>query len=338
MAGKVLGIGIIGYGYWGQNIVRNFFHTPGCVVRAVCDTDPAALALLEADYPGLQTFTHPEELIGLPSVDAVVIVTPVLTHYTLAKLALGKGKHVLVEKPVTTSVAEAMELQSIAQAKGLTIMVDHTFLYTGAVQKIRDLIHQDHIGSLRYFDSTRINLGLFQPDVNVLWDLATHDISILAFLVRELPVSVNATGISHTGNGIENIAYLTIHYDTGFIAHIHCSWTSPVKIRQTLIGGDRKMIIYNDLEPTEKVRIYDTSISMNGKDDKLQKLIDYRTGDITIPKVVSREALSQLALDFVESVQGKSSPLSGMDLAVGVVRILEAAQRSIKENGKNIVL
>lgn len=335
---RMIGAGIIGYGYWGQNIVRNFFHTPGCAIRLVADTNPVAVEQLRKNYPGLTGITDPEAVINDPSVDAVVIATPVSTHYPLAKKALLNGKHVLVEKPVTTSVAEAEELQSIARQQGLVLMVDHTFVYTGAVRKIKDLIGAGTIGSLRYFDSTRINLGLFQPDVNVLWDLASHDISILAFLVKEKPVSVNATGISHTGNGIENIAYLTINYASDFIAHIHCSWSSPVKIRQTLIGGDKKMIIYNDLEPTEKIRVYDTSFSMNNDDDKLRMLVDYRTGDITIPKIAMGEALSELALNFVRSVNGSEQPVSDMDLATGVVRILEAAQQSIKQQGKNILL
>ncbi|RYY58543.1 MAG: Gfo/Idh/MocA family oxidoreductase [Chitinophagaceae bacterium] len=338
MAAKKTGIGIIGYGYWGQNIVRNFYHTPGCEIRGVADTDRSALQTLARNYPAIPVVEDPEILINDNLVEAVVIATPVATHYALAKKALLLGKHVLVEKPVTTSVAEAEELMAIADEKGLVILVDHTFLYTSAVQKIRQLIDENTIGSLRYFDSTRINLGLFQPDVNVLWDLASHDIAILAWLVREKPVSVNATGISHTGNGIENIAYLTINYATDFIAHIHCSWTSPVKIRQTLIGGDKKMIIYNDLEPTEKIRIYDTSISMNPEDDKLQKLIDYRTGDITVPKIASREALGVLAADFVEAINGGGPPVSGIGLGLTVVRILEAAQLSIKSNGQNILL
>ncbi|MET0636407.1 MAG: Gfo/Idh/MocA family oxidoreductase [Chitinophagaceae bacterium] len=338
MAANDIGIGIIGYGYWGQNIVRNFYHTGGCSIRLVADTDPAALELLGRNYPSLKTVTDADSLIMDDQVQAVVIATPVFTHYPLARKALLLGKHVLIEKPVTTSVAEALELKSIAEEKNLIILVDHTFLYTSAVQKIRELIDGGTIGNLRYFDSTRINLGMFQPDVNVMWDLASHDLAIMAYLISEQPVSVNATGISHTGNGLENIAYLTINYNSDFIAHIHCSWTSPVKIRQTLIGGDKKMIIYNDIEPTEKIRIYDTSIQVNTEEDKWQKLIDYRNGDITVPKIANREALSQVALDFIRSVNEGSQPLSGMELAITVVRILEAAQRSIRENGKNIQL
>lgn len=338
MAGKKIVIGVIGYGYWGQHIVRNFLHTPGCTVAVVCDTDPEALANVSSRYPEMRTVADPLLLVNDPAVDAVAIVTPVLTHYALAKAALEQGKHVLVEKPLTGSVTEARELQDLAISRGLLLVTDHTFLYTGAVRKIRQLISDGEIGNLRYFDSTRINLGLFQPDVNVLWDLASHDISILAYLADEKAVGVNATGISHTGNGIENIAYLTIHYPTGFIAHIHCSWSSPVKIRQTLIGGDRKMIIYNDLEPTEKVRIYDTSINMNSKDDQLQKLVDYRTGDILIPKVSGYEALSELAREFVDAVNGLVAPVSDAALATEVVRILGAAQHSIKQQGKYIPL
>jgi len=290
------------------------------------------------NYPGLHSTTDPQTLLNDPRIDAVVIATPVASHYELAKAALSNGKHVLVEKPLTTSVAKAEELIRLADEKQLVILVDHTFLYTAAVQKIRDLLDSGTIGSPRYFDSTRINLGLFQPDVNVLWDLASHDIAILGYLIQEKPVSVNATGISHTGNGIENIAYLTLHYTSNFIAHIHCSWSSPVKIRQTLIGGDKKMIIYNDLEPTEKIRIYDTSFNVNTEDDKRQMLIDYRTGDITIPKVVSREALSQLARNFIDAINGVAAPLSGPGLSLAVVSILEAAQQSIKDHGRNIPL
>ncbi|MFN2440070.1 MAG: Gfo/Idh/MocA family protein, partial [Chitinophagaceae bacterium] len=250
--------------------------------------------------------------------------------------ALNNGKHVLIEKPMTASVAEANELIELAAKKGLTLMVDHTFLYTGAVQKIKEIIESKTIGTLRYFDSSRINLGLFQPDVNVLWDLAPHDISILTYLIDEAPVSINATGISHTHNEIENIAYMTVNYDCDFIAHFNCSWTSPVKVRQTLIGGDKKMIVYNDLEPTEKVRVYDTGYNHKTEEDKTRIMVDYRTGDIYIPKVKLQEALYCVASDFIESIIQKKEPLANARLGMKVVQILEASQRSIKSKGKEI--
>lgn len=336
MANETIHIGIIGYGYWGQNIVRNFYNAEHCVVKTVAEQRIESRELFAKTYPSIDVVADADELITDPSIDAVVIATPVSTHFSLAKKALLAGKHVLVEKPMTPSVAEASELIGLAAQKKLTLMVDHTFLYTGAVQKIKQLIDGHVIGRARYFDSTRINLGLFQPDINVLWDLAAHDLSILVYLIKDKPVSVHATGISHTRNGIENIAYMTLHYDSDFIAHFHCSWTSPVKIRQTLIGGDEKMIIYNDLEPTEKVRIYDTGYNIKTEEDKKQMLVDYRTGDVSIPKISSREALSGVAADFIQSILYRQEPLANAASGLEVVKILEASQQSIKNKGQEV--
>ncbi|HEX2845940.1 MAG TPA: Gfo/Idh/MocA family oxidoreductase [Chitinophagaceae bacterium] len=336
MAKESIHIGIIGYGYWGQNIVRNFFNADHCKVCKVADRREDCRELFARHYPSIEICASAEEVIKDKAIDAIVIATPVSTHYELAKKALMEGKHVLVEKPMTSSVAEAKELMELAAQKGLVLMVDHTFLYTGAVQKIKQLITGKVIGKARYFDSTRINLGLFQPDINVLWDLAAHDLSILVHLIEEEPVSVHATGISHTRNGIENIAYMTLHYDTDFIAHFHCSWTSPVKIRQTLIGGDEKMIIYNDLEPTEKVRIYDTGYKLKTEEDKKQILVDYRTGDVSIPKISGQEALSGVAADFIASIMAGKEPLANAASGLRVVQILEASQQSIKNKGQEV--
>jgi predicted dehydrogenase len=267
-----------------------------------------------------------------------VIATPVFTHFELAKKALENGKHVLLEKPMTSTVKEAETLMDLAKQKGKLIMVDHTFLYTGAVQKIKSLITDGAIGNVKYFDSTRINLGLFQSDVNVLWDLAPHDISILNYLVGESPYSVNATGVSHTGNEIENIAYLTVNYKSGFIAHFNCSWTSPVKIRMMLIGGDEKMLVFNDLEPTEKIKLYDAGYDHKTDEEKRKVLVDYRAGDVYIPKVDVREALFGMASDFINSIQNNTRPVSDFESGLNVIRILEAAQTSIKQNGKEVIL
>jgi predicted dehydrogenase len=333
---SIINIGIIGYGYWGTNLVRNFFTAKDGSLTHVADGRPARLEALARVFPTIKGVPDAADIIDSPDVDAVVIATPVFSHFELARKALQNGKHVLIEKPMTSSKAEAEELINLAEQKGLTLMADHTFLYTGAVQKMKELITDGTLGKPAYFDSTRINLGLFQPDVNVLWDLAPHDISILLHLVAEDPLSINATGISHTRNQIENIAYMTVNYGSDFIAHFNCSWTSPVKIRHTLIGGDRKMIVYNDLEPSEKVRVYDTGYQYKTDDDKKQVMVDYRTGDVYIPKLSSQEALSGMANDFIQSVIQKKKPVAHAELGMKVVGILEAAQRSIKSGGKEI--
>lgn len=331
-------VGIIGFGYWGPNLVRNFANAEGCRVKWVSDLGDNRLAAAAKQFPFLTTTKDYKDLINDPETDAVIIATPVFTHFKLGKEALEAGKHVLIEKPLTSSVAEAQELQDIAAKMGKLLMVDHTFLYTGAVQKIKQLVDDKEIGNLQYLDSSRINLGLFQPDINVLWDLAPHDISILSFIHNEIPVSVNATGISHTHNGIENVAYLTLNFQSNFVAHFSCSWTSPVKIRTMLIGGDKKMVVFNDLEPTEKIRIYDTGFEMKTQEQRTTALVDYRVGDIFIPKVPGKEALAGMAADFVNSVNTGAQPLSNADLGIYVVKVLEAAQQSIKQNGKEIKL
>jgi predicted dehydrogenase len=334
----MINLGIIGYGYWGPNLVRNFNQTLNCIVKSVADARPARLELLAKNYPAIKGVADAKTIIRDTSIDAVIIATPVFTHFQLAKEALLQGKHVLLEKPMASTVAEAQELIDIALQKKRVIMVDHTFLYTGAVQKIKELIDQGTIGSIQYFDSTRINLGLFQPDINVLWDLAPHDISILRFLVKEKPLSINATGISHTNNQIENIAYMTLNYASDFIAHFNCSWSSPVKVRQTLIGGDAKMIVYNDLEPSEKIRIYDTGYIHKTDEHKNQVLVDYRTGDVYIPKISVQEALSGMAKDFIDSIADNREPISNGLHGIEVIKILEAAQHSIKSKGKEIII
>ena len=330
--------GIIGFGYWGPNLVRNFMNAENCIVTHLADLRIERLNVAKKLYPTVTTTTQIDDLINNPEIDAVVIATPVFTHFQLAKKALQAGKHVMLEKPMVSSVAECDELMELANKKGKLLMVDHTFLYTGAVQKIKDLISQGTLGKLKYFDSTRINLGLFQPDVNVLWDLAPHDISILTFLMSEKPHSINATGISHTRNQIENIAYMTVNYQSDFIGHFNCSWTSPVKVRQTLIGGDKKMIVYNDLDPAERIRVYDTGYEHTNDEDKKKIMVDYRVGDVFIPKVSDKEALMGVANDFIACILTNKEPLANAKLGLEVVRILEAAQESIKNNGKEVII
>ncbi len=335
---KKIKIGIIGYGYWGPNLVRNFSEISECQIKGVADLSKARLKLFKQKYPSLIATQDVNDLIKNRDIDAIVVATPVRYHYELAKKILLSGKHVLIEKPMTTSVKEAKDLINISRQKNKVLMVDHTFLYTGAVQKIKSLVNRNEIGKVKYFDSTRINLGLFQSDINVLWDLATHDLSILHYLIKEKPRSVQAIGISHTNNGVENIGYMILKYKSGLIAHFNCSWCSPVKIRTILIGGDKKMILYNDIEPTEKVKVYDTGYKLKRDEDKRNILVDYRIGDIFAPKTEDKEALLTMAKDFIDSIIKNKEPVSNGLLGLNVVNILETAQFSIKNRGKEICL
>lgn len=335
----MLKFGIIGLGYWGPNLVRNFNLVKEARVQAVADFDAARVQKISALYPGIQTCANGDDIIHNNDIDAVILATPIKTHYDLAKKALLAGKHVLVEKPLATSRAEVSELIEIADRKGLKLMVDHTFLYTGAVQKIRELIDAGEIGDLQYFDSSRVNLGLFNPNWSVIWDLAVHDLSILDYITSGKKIAaVSATGISHTQMPIEDIAYLTLFYDDQTIAHITSSWISPVKIRKTLIGGTKKMIIYDDVEPTEKVKVYDTGFHVNSAEELHKWLVDYRFGDIYIPKIAQTEALLGVANDFAAAIRENKIPRSSAQSGLNVVSILEAAQKSIQEKGKLITL
>ena len=329
-------IAIIGYGYWGKNLVRNFYSQKNATLKTVVDADQKKLDQIKQNYPTIHTTTSYDEVLNDIEIEGIVIATQVFSHFELAKKALLAGKNVLVEKPMTASYAQAQELIKIAQEKGKVLMVDHTFLYTGAVQKMKQVIDNKELGNINYIDSTRINLGLFQPDVNVLWDLAAHDVSICNYLINENPVIVQATGISHTNNGIENIAYLTLKYASNKIAHFNCSWTSPVKIRQMLVGGDKKMILWNDLDVYEKIKIYDTGYEIKSEEDKTKILVDYRVGDIFVPKTDGIEALFAMAADFISAIQTGTMPRSNFEIGAIVVKVLEASQVSIKNKGVEV--
>lgn len=331
-------LAVIGFGYWGPNLVRNFSALDDCRVTTVVDTQEARLEAARRLYPEITATRHVTDVLDDPAIDAVAVALPVSFHYPVAKRALEHGKHVLVEKPLTDSSDQARELVELAEKTGKQLMVDHTFLYTGAVQKIKSLVDQGELGAIQYFDSVRINLGLFQHDINVLWDLAPHDLSILHYLVPEPVHSVVATGISHTENNIENIAYLTLYYASNTIAHVHVSWTSPVKIRKILIGGTRKMLVFDDLEPTEKIKVYDSGYRVTSDDDRNRMLVDYRVGDVHIPKVELTEALRGMAQDFILAITAGKTPISNWQTGLSVVHILEAADRSIAQRGKEVVL
>lgn len=330
-------IGLIGYGYWGPNILRNLVAHPSIDVAVVADQEVERLSNLKRMYPTIRTESDARTVLK-SDVDAVVIATPVRSHYELVREALQQGKHVFVEKPLADTLKGAEELAALAEKKRLTLMVDHTYVYTGAVETIKKIVEAGEIGRIQSFTSMRFNLGLFQSDVNVLWDLAPHDLSILLYLTNRMPRFVNAIGASHTGNGIENIAYLTLRYDDGMIAHIGTSWVSPLKIRQILISGDKKMIAYDDTEATEKVKVYEAGYTVRTDEDKRRLYTDYRSGDIHIPKVSTREALQSVVEDFVAAVTSNIEPRSNARFGLSVVRILDAAERSLKQGGAEVRL
>jgi predicted dehydrogenase len=337
-----LGIGVIGCGYWGPNLLRNFHESRDCRLIAVADLNPDRLAWAQSQYPHIKATGQVHELIENPDIDAIAIATPVNTHFELALKCIRAGKHILVEKPLCHRSDLARQLIDEAAKRRLVLMVDHTFIYTPAVRKIRQLIEQGELGDIHYYDSARINLGLVQADVNVLWDLAVHDLSIIQFLFSETPQAVSATGMRHIAGRPETIAYLTLHYASGLIAHCHVNWLSPVKVRRTLIGGSRKMVVYDDVEPTEKIRIYDAGVNLGhmlgetASDYRLR--IDYRKGDISIPHLEGKEALKLEVEHFVECIHNNRAPLSGGQQGLQLIRTLEAATQSLFLKGQPIPL
>ena len=334
-------LGVIGYGYWGPNLVRNYVGVPGADVMAVSDLNPAQLERVHGRYPAIQTTTDSNDLITNPDIDAIAIATPVSAHYSLALTALQAGKHVLVEKPMTATAEQAQELIEEAAKRNLVLMVDHTFVYTGAVRKIGGIVASGELGDVYYYDSTRVNLGLFQHDVNVIWDLAVHDLSIIEYIVPDKPVAVSATGISHVAGQPAIVAFLTLYFDGALIAHVNVNWLAPVKIRQTLIGGSKKMIVYNELNPGEKVKVYDKGITLNETqtaEDVYEILVGYRTGDMWSPRLDVTEALRREALHFIDCVENGTTPETDGEAGLRVVKVLEAATQSVLERGTAIEL
>lgn len=330
-------VGVIGYGYWGPNIVRNLHGLDSTRAEIVCDMSPKALARVRKAYPGIKAVSDPNEVLRSPDIDAVAVITPVWTHYELAKKALENGKHVFIEKPFTSSSAQAEELIELAARKNLTIMVDHTFLFTGAVRKIRELTESGALGDLYYYDSLRVNLGLFQHDVSVIWDLAPHDLSIMDHIIKGDPEAVVATGERHL-NGVEDVAYMTIYFPRNVIAHINVNWLSPVKIRTTLIGGQKKMVVWNDLVADEKIRVYDKGVQISSGEGIRDLLVSYRTGDMWAPQVEQLEAL-HVELDyFANCITNNKTPFNDGHAGLRVVRMLEAAEASIQKRGELVRL
>lgn len=337
----MINIGIVGYGYWGPNLVRNFAETPGAQVAAVSDLDTAKLALVQRRFPSVKTTTDFRELLSDPGVDAIAIATPVHTHFELALAALRAGKHVWLEKPMTETSEQARQLVDEAQKRNLVLLVDHTFIYTGSVAKMHELVTSGDIGKVLYYDSVRVNLGLFQRDVSVISDLAVHDFSILDYLLGEHPVAVSASGTNHFPGTPENLAYVTLFYDSGAIAHTSVSWLAPVKVRQIHLGGTKKMITYDDLEPSEKIKVYDKGVSFTDDPEKIQEMrVGYRTGDMWAPKLAGTEALAVEGAHFVDCIVNSKVPKTDGQLGLRVVEIIEAAslsmRRKVRRNGETV--
>ena len=328
-------VGVIGYGYWGPNLVRNFMEAPGSTVATVCDLNSERLDLLKNRYPTIQTVTDCESVFRDASIDAVVIATPVSSHFELALAALEAGKHVLVEKPLAANSEQGARLVCEAAHRGKILMVDHTFVYTGAVRKIRELITDNALGEIYYYDAVRVNLGLFQHDVNVIWDLAIHDLSVMDYVLPTKATAVSATGISHIPGQPENVAYITLFFDEPQIAHVHVNWLTPVKVRHTLIGGSEKMILYDDLEPSEKVKVYDKGITVSQSPEAVyEMLVSYRSGDMWAPRLDGTEALHAEVVHFIDCVNNNKKPLTDGADGLRLVKIVEAAEKSLRARGQ----
>jgi len=331
----VVGVAVVGCGYWGPNLLRNFFDTPGCRVVAACDLSEQRLEAMARRHPSLRATTSLDDVLDDPAVHAIAVATPVASHAALARRALEAGKHVLVEKPMTLSTEEAQALVELAEARGLQLMVDHTFVYTGAVRRIKQMIDSGELGKLYYYDSVRVNLGLIQHDVSVVWDLAAHDLAIMDHLIEQRPVGISAMSATHFPGGMADVAYITVQFEDNLIAHFHVNWLSPVKVRQVLIGGDRRMILYDDIEATEKVKVYDRGIRWN--DDPIEArretLVAYRLGDMYAPVLDQTEALRNECAHFIESVRAGTTPLTDGRAGLRTVQMLEAAERSMRNGG-----
>lgn len=325
-------IAVIGYGYWGPNIVRNFQNNRKCDVKYICDLDSGARRRAADDYPDIETVANPEDIFSDQSVDIVAIATPVSTHFEIAQKSLEAGKHIFLEKPMVETIAQADELIRTATKNHLVGAVDHTFIFTGAIRKIKEIVDSGEIGEILYFDSVRVNLGLFQHDIDVIWDLAPHDLSILFYITGQRPINVTANGVDHLNNGLVDIAYLTLGYENKMIANFHVNWLSPVKIRKILIAGSKKMIVYDDMEISEKIRIYDKGVFLGDPESIHKLLVKYRSGDMVAPNIPSTEALKTEIEHFIEQVdQNAMSFVNDLKHGREIVKILEASSLSLNK-------
>jgi len=334
----MINVGLIGFGYWGPNIARNLNTLRGVRLAAISEISHEALSLAKASYPTAALSGDYREITDSEGIDAVAIATPVVTHFEMAARALENGKHIFVEKPFTRTSREALRLIDLAAKKKLTIMVGHTFLFSGAVRRIKQLMEGQALGKVYYYDARRVNLGLFQHDVNVVWDLAPHDFSIMDHLLKKTPSAITANGMGHFSRGFEDVAYVTAYFNDNMIAHFNVNWLSPVKIRSTYIGGERKMLVWNDLEADEKIKIYDKGVRIDSKQGVYKLLVEYRSGDVWSPKTDHTEALKLELEHFRDCVLNHRPPLSDGHAGLRIVRMLEASSRSLKNNGKMVKL
>jgi predicted dehydrogenase len=333
----VIKIGVIGYGYWGPNLVRNLAEVARIKLTSVADSDPEKLKLVQRRFPAVKTTTDLQDLLRDPEIDAIAVATPVSTHFELGMAALKAGKHLWLEKPMAETSLQARQLLAEADKRKLVLFVDHTFVYTGAVRKMREIVASGELGKLLYYDSSRVNLGLFQHDVNVISDLAVHDFSILDHLLNEHPTAVSAGGINHFPGTPENLAYITLFYDSGMLAHINVNWLAPVKVRQILLGGSNKMITYDDLHPSEKVKVYDKGVSFTDDPKKIYEMrVGYRTGDMWAPKLDDIEALRVAVEEFTDSIEQSKSPTTDGRMGLRVVELVEAATSSMRGRGETV--
>ncbi|MBX2991941.1 MAG: Gfo/Idh/MocA family oxidoreductase [Bacteroidetes bacterium] len=330
-------IAVVGLGYWGPNLVRNFLSIDGIDGVVACDTLPRRLENIRKKFPTVETTSSFDDVVWRDDIEGVVVSTPVSTHYPLGMRVLKAGKHLLLEKPMASTTTEAEELLDLAYAKMLTLMVDHTFVYTSAVQKMKELINKGDIGDVLYFDSVRVNLGLFQHDTNVIWDLAPHDISIMDYLIDGKPVAVSCVGVNHFSE-YEDVAYVTVHFAEKLMAQFHVNWLSPVKVRKILLGGTKLMVVYDDMEASEKIKVYDKGVDMKGEDAVYKKLVQYRTGNMYSPNIDTGEALARMAAEFVDCINTGKPSISDGQAGVNVVKVLEAANISIKAGGRRVDL
>jgi predicted dehydrogenase len=335
----MINIGIIGYGYWGPHLARNFAETAGATLVAVADLDEAKLKIVRRRYPAVKTTTDFQDLLTDPSIDAVAIATPVSTHFEFGMAALTAGKHLWVEKPMTETSVQAHKLVDAAERRQRVLFVDHTFVYTGAVRKMGEIIKSGELGQIYYYDSVRVNLGLFQRDVSVIADLAVHDFSILDYLLGEYPIAVSASGTNHFPGTPANLAYITLFYASGTIAHTNVSWLAPVKVRQILVGGSKKMIIYDDVEPSEKIKVYDKGVSFTDDPQQIHEMrVGYRTGDMWAPKLSGTEALSVGCEHFLDCIDHSKLPETDGNLGMRVVELIEAATSSMRRKGETVYI
>ncbi|MFZ5996127.1 MAG: Gfo/Idh/MocA family protein [Nitrospirota bacterium] len=333
----MINIGVIGYGYWGPNIVRNFNGVDSLRVAAICDVNQDALARARKSYPDIGVTTDSDDIVTSSAIDAVAIVTPVSYHFELAKKALQQGKHIFIEKPFTATVAQAEELIDIAEKKSLTIMVDHTFIFTGAVRRMKQIIDDGVLGKLYYYDSIRVNLGLIQGDINVVWDLAPHDFAIMDYLIKDKPLAIASCGKAHV-NGHEDVSYITVYFENNMIGHFNVNWLSPVKVRTTLVGGEKKMLVWNDLEADEKIKIYDKGVEVKNAEGLYSLLVSYRSGDMWSPKVEQTEALRLESEYFARCIETGERPINDGHAGLRVVKMLEACNRSLHDYGRMVSL